>query len=115
MMTPTEQRLAIAEFDGWKERKRDGGLKSHWLHPDGKTLCSASPDYLHDLNAIHGAVMKLETIDKRWAYLKNLNLITGSYNGLFEGGVWCWQVAEATAPQRCEALCRTLRPERWKD
>lgn len=65
-----------------------------------------APNLLTDLNAIHEIEEKLKTDEKLWAHYKTvLTLLCENQN------TW---VGHATAPQRLEALARTLFPERFK-
>jgi hypothetical protein len=110
-MTPEQINIAIAEFHfgSWdRMQKLTDGLYI-LLNSGWKVL----PDYYHDLNACHEAEKKL-TPDQEEQYVERLGsmLMEGAYEGdlrwvnshLSSGD----STYRATAPQRCEALLRTI-------
>ena len=120
-MTPEQQRIAIAEFCGWKW---DGRFTV--LDPNGKRLCSRDgeegltwkqaclqkkiPDYLNDLNAMHEAWLKLPPSEKERfeSELYSIVIGQGEYSRNDDAG---W-ITNATAAQRAEAFIKTLNL--WK-
>lgn len=100
IMTPEQQRIAIAEACGWK-KQMSGQACLGWLSPDhGNLLFDFVPDYLNDLNAMHEAekVLNPSSHHNMWCeYIKNLSDVTGV--------VYC---INATASQRAEAFLRTM-------
>lgn len=104
-MTPEQINIAIAEWCGWKYHK-----------PTEEELKSGSyyqfePDYYHNLNAVH----KLETLLNIEASATYEALLDSICNRPFteEGSCLVTCGWHATAPQRCEALLRTLNL--WKE
>ncbi len=102
-MTDSEMNIALAEFEGCKYHK-----------PTEEELKSGSyyqyePDYGSSLDACHRVEVKLDH-DK---YTESLITVLGAHR--FELKEMVWMVTTATAPQRREALCRTLFPERWAE
>lgn len=129
-MTTEEQVIAIAEFCGWRwwSYTDTKGYKFHLLHgptytdkmgqhqggkvikrpDDWSQFASDAPAYAKDLNAIQAAVLMLpddNSLHGLVAYCNTLANICGSHRAC----------VAAEAPQRLEALCRTLWPERWKE
>lgn len=101
-MTKEQINIAIAEWCGW--RRLSGDFRKPWM-PPGKTNCIYSkntpPDYFNDLNAIHIAESTLSPnnfMHGRVVFDNNLMRICGSHQAC----------VSATAPQRCEAILRTL-------
>ncbi|WP_309386067.1 hypothetical protein [Cerasicoccus frondis] len=120
-MSPEEQRIALAEWAGWKYVENNPSDK-FWQQPDGSTngvkfwankdhpnIISYLPDYLHDLNAVHALEKRLKGFAVN-IYGKELRKIverdTTDELGS-EAELW-----HATAAQRCEALLKTLNL--WK-
>lgn len=110
-MSPEAQRIAIAEACGWT------GDRYHtlWTRPDKKGryyLTDELPDYLNDLNAMHGAVQRLTGKQYRRFIFNLCERVIGN---------WCGEeavsdsrtVIEATAAQRAEAFLRALNL--WDD
>jgi hypothetical protein len=138
-MTTDEQRIAIAEWMGELEpNKCKPSIEQLEAIIASKnpffviTLESSGEvrsirDYPNDLNAIHEAEKKLSG-KEILGYVINVLSVTGSSGfstvattsmgdkrGWDEiSGVACWNFVHATAPQRSEALCRTLWPERFE-
>lgn len=94
-MTPEQQRIALAEWAGWK-KLRDGRYKKDEI------VERFLPDYLNDLNAVHD-LLKPERFTppgnpSKTRFWLELVFVCGSTES----------TAFATAAQRCEALLRTL-------
>ena len=115
-MTPTQQRITIAEACGWTKIKNGdiGNLIDVPIgyYPDAQdpTDFNVVPDYLNDLNAMHEAE-KFLTDSQKVKYchtLSSLNEDTGEPTE----NIFVWYV-HATASQRAEAFLRTLNL--WKD
>jgi len=121
-MTPEQQRIAIAEACGWKPDDDGAGLNT-WkasycgnrlfglrpsFRPDGTiasyTVDCVVPDYLNDLNAMHGAEKSL-TDRQHLTFRKQLwdVVIKDKHDDEWDR---CW--ISATAAQRAEAFLRTL-------
>ena len=100
-MTPEAQQAAIVDAMGWRPSLGFAIAND----------CEESaPDYLHDLNAIHGAV-KMLPFSKRQKYRKELQAIMSrNLEGLT---IHISECIDATAAQRSEALLRAL--ELWDD
>lgn len=94
-MTEQEQQVAIAEFDGW-----EGDERKYF------------PDYLHDLNAIHGAWCLLNSDEKLRFKSELWDVVKKSTKTIFTNEIYSLQV-NATAQQRSEALLRVIG--KWKD
>lgn len=98
------QRIKIAEACGWKPDKRGLG----WLSPHG--YYAPEPDYLNDLNAMHGAWHTLDSKHKRLAFHEQLRrkvIADGGHKNSTQGDIDCC-CENATAAQRAEAFLRTL-------
>lgn len=108
-MTQEQQRIAIAQWCGYQRRfsidEHDSTVHWHAYDAKGNCISSGLPDYLNDLNAIHEAEMKLSVSDQRDYLWGQLLELVGNHRLAYL----------ATAAQRCEALCRTLWPERWME
>lgn len=126
-MNPTKQRIAIAEYCGWKYRpEHDVEFNTpagrvapeSWRidYPNGDceaTCFDGLPDYLNDLNAMHEAEKKLE---KRYEYTEKLGRILGiTYgpDGEMEKTDFEFDLAHATASQRAEAFLKTIG--KWEE
>lgn len=110
-MTEQEQRVAIAEFCGWKWHHHPTVLGS-WINPaDGRH--DELPDYCGDLNAIAEAEEKLEFLSgQKDDYHSNLQDVVAKSNDPLPASQ-CRGTYRATAGQRAEALLRTIG--KWKD
>ena len=105
-MTPDEQRIAIAKACGKAWTLADDGW---WDGPNGnegvsyERMLDRLPDYLNDLNAMHGAEKTL----------------TPAQHTEFRNELWsaCGQnwrhTYSSTAAQRAEAFLRTIG--KWED
>lgn len=131
-MTPESQRIALAEWGGWKWRLPMQSKRSdrpNWLiSPDGKG-CAVwpngdlgglmPPDYLNDLNAVHELEERLDDRQREQYGDLLATRFCGfhyiDYEG-WDGGEdpsgFFW-MAHLTAAQRCEALLRTIG--RWEE
>jgi hypothetical protein len=105
-MTPEQINQRIAKHLGWTEISSGGSGRLLGKRPgDGRAMWV--PDYYHDLNACHEMekLFEAKTIfdlygpDLAEGYVNHLSRIC---IGHFGGRV------RATAPQRCEALLRTV-------
>lgn len=106
-MKPEQQRIAIAEFCGWKHvwRGSHAGILTGYSPEDGKERIP--PDYLNDLNAMHEAEKFLTTSQPD--YLERLKHLTSDPSVM-----WCgWKLLHATAAQRAEAFLRAIG--KWID
>lgn len=132
MMTPLEQRIAIAEWMGWSdisdpsgyiERTADNlvmakNLKLNISFSDEKKgfLFGYIPNYSNDLNMMHEAEKRLAR--NQWAvYLNHLELIVSKFHvgwETFDNIPRYYYTVHASSQQRSEALCRTLWPERFE-
>ena len=106
-MTPEQQRIAIAEFCGWKRK----GKNKIWINPNlggGFDYLSGLPDYLNDLNAMHEA----EKLILRC--LSHLDYWQCGY-GRFQTILAELTITpySATAAQRAEALLKTIG--KWEE
>lgn len=111
MMTTEEQIIAVAEFNGWK---REAFGAERWLSPCGNWVrIEQLPAYDKDLNAIHGALMALSDNKRDLVNLKLMEITAGHFDHSEIHDIDA--AINAEAPQRLEALCRTLWPERWKE
>lgn len=117
-MTPEEQRIAIADFRGWKLSSRKtsphaSAMFKHqqWFSPGGQRR-KEPPDYPNDLNAIRDAVMELRRRDRlKYAMMhKELERIVAVGNSIYDDHSWA--TADATAGQRTEAFLKAIG--RWK-
>jgi len=113
------QSIAIAEFCGWEQLAQTGV----WHHPDGKNAVPRGgkihlqrrkmklpgaedyllPDYLNDLNAIHGAEALL-SLEHGIDYVIHLGIVCGPS----KRGDHNFDLVHATAGQRAEALLRVI-------
>ena len=108
-MSPEAQRIAIAEACGWKHIAFNRG----WIKAgDGETQC-VIPDYLNDLNAMHGAEQCLWRKDflARDTFIDHLARILNPVHGYRDQ--LGQHLLDATAAQRAEAFLRTLG--KWED
>jgi hypothetical protein len=115
-MTIAEQKIAVLEWAGWSygEWTNPKGAKvTCWRRGEGE-LCWGEevPPIDTSLDAIAETVAHLEP-DLIPDYLEYLQIITQSENRFEVENRFA--LVSATAPQRLEALCRTLFPERWKE
>lgn len=110
-MTPESQRIAIAEYCGWKTNKEMlvCAVVNPFQAPDG-SWHKAYPDYLNNLNAMHEAEKVLQNRCKYWPdYIDELCKMF-----VFDDVFACsakvnWsQMVHATASQRAEAFLKTI-------
>jgi hypothetical protein len=94
-MNKEKQRIAIAEACGFKCSEYSDEL--------GQLVAEFTPDYLHDLNAMHEVENTLSVRDKQGyiSILRNICTVAG-----------CWPET-ATAAQRARAFLETLGL--WED
>ena len=121
-MTPTEQRVTLAEWLGWsciedrsKPLMMHEGFAMCGYPPEGAVIGKklALPDYLNDLNAVHSVEKVLQDKCKYWPdYIDELSkLFRFDFPRQSETN-WS-QMCHANAAQRCEALLRCCGL--WKD
>jgi hypothetical protein len=102
-MSPTMQRIAIAEACGWTHTKtiNNPDETPYGRHPDSnEEWALPMPDYLNDLNAMHEAEKTLSD--------DNLKSYRGWLVVVCNGEHW-----RATAAQRAEAFLRTI--DKWEE
>jgi hypothetical protein len=101
-MNQNKQRIAIAEYLGWKQiGKYPDDIKG--IKPPMRGWINV-PDYLNDLNAIH-EVEKCLSASQLSAYVGELaNVIINGENKTTLGN----QMWHATAKQRSEAFLKTI-------
>jgi hypothetical protein len=125
IMTKEEQRIAIGEWMGWTWQGDKSWEKcSDWYYCDwyywslnGVGTYLRLPNYPEDLNAIHEAVFKLSLLAKV-EYSVQLRIVVSRFHVGWETLsplMKNYYAENAAAPQRSEAFCRTLWPERWKE
>lgn len=105
-MNNQEINIAIAEWRGWKPCPKIG-CNEHWTSPTGVTM--KQPNFCEDLNAMHEAEGKLNETQVQ-AYLNRLADCTPVKS---QNRYGYWPMVHATAPQRAEALMRTIG--KWRD
>lgn len=107
-MTQQEQRIAIAEWMGWKLVQPKSEYGTSPIYPRHVTVI---PNYPNDLNAMHEAELNLSIKlliaphkdSDRIRYALLLTETCGIYGAII-----------ASSQQRSEALCRKLWPERFE-
>ena len=109
-MNPEKQRIAIAEACG----RGDYGTRMNGWHDD---QIKGLPDYLHDLNAMHGAERVLND-KERAKFVMMLHFstdgdLTASLENPVDRTFYIFPVLHATAAQRAEAFLRTIG--KWED
>ena len=110
-MTPTEQRVALAEWMGWSCIETAEGSFVYGYPPEGTIVGNTIelPDFLNDLNAVHVAEKKLNPAEGARFYWMLAQVV----NPLQMADKIEFDLVHATAPQRCEALLRCLNL--WKE
>ena len=120
IMNSDKQRIAIAEFCGWKEIGKSGIYQNvskgvNGCMPNGEVhkkrikmkLPGANsflvPDYLNDLNAMHKAEHHL-SMNMQDTYMEYITDITG---------IKGWGVCHALAEVRAEAFLKTIG--KWEE
>ena len=118
-MTNEEINRAVAESVGWELVPLDGrefaGIPVMvWKRPDGE-IGFPIPYYCCDLNAMHEVVCKLPDGEPRDCFLRELQIITQTWEKVDndEDDDWLWHSVNATARQRAEAYLRTIG--KWRD
>lgn len=114
-MNPEQQRIAIAEWCGWRLDYDTTQLRAVWISPKsgygyGLDEGGFVPDYLNDLNAMHEAEKLLQDVrnNDQWsAYAVELNRICCSRVKCGNNPL-CGYTIHAAAAQRAEALLRTI-------
>lgn len=121
-MTLEQQRIALAEWDGYTRLIGDPWKSMGVLAfiPPGMSIVTfikvgepavyleELPDYLNDLNAVHELEEKLNDEEHLWFRMKLWDVVIESTNE----DRWDRSFISATAAQRCEALLKTLNL--WK-
>lgn len=106
-MTPVKQRIAIAEFEGWKCIDVSDVYGPLWWEKDGRpSTARGLPDYTNNLNAIHEAEMRLT--DEQYG-LFHYHLVRSRNDK-------CLPVCRcnsATAAERSEALLKSIG--KWQE
>lgn len=108
-MTEQEQRIAIAQFCGWKKTPDEHAVYGYvWESPTGD-FCGTSdglPDYTNDLNAMHDAEARVadkKTLVQCLESVVALGTVNWHKIDQFEKG---FAIRHATPTQRAEALLR---------
>lgn len=118
-MTQQEKRIKIAEWEGIDcdpEEAREWKSRGQWMvrvNDTTRQLVSKNmflPDYFTDLNAIHEAVIKLDS-DQIESYCRELARIT------YKGGYWhgdftaltIMEMVKATTEERSESFGLALK------
>ena len=109
-LTPEQINIAIAEFCGWR-RDPNATEPWVWIMPNGKAweTSAAIPNYHGDLNACREAEEMLDEKQRGQfaSYLWDLMLKTTKRNPWWLGP-YKFELIHASAPQRCEALLKTI-------
>lgn len=133
-MTTIEQRIAIAEWMGWKFVKMPHGEHGYYyFKPNAERIEMAKigncpgatplyeiPEFCEDLNAMHEAENKLTTSQCRDYFRALKSIIVGDKNvepnkSYLESMLTSSELSIiCPSQQRSEALCRTLWPERFQ-
>lgn len=121
-MTPEEQRIALAEWAGWKYSPAANSSIKHeaimaWYRPGNSPWhLEQLPDYPNDINAVHELIHRLPSGLREVTFISKLAKVCGfdpqgenAWDRLHAGR---FAVVNATATQRCEALLKTLNL--WK-
>lgn len=118
-MTEEKQRIAIAEFCGWKDCHKslagfdDGdGITDRYVIgiPPDCILHRKLPYYLNDLNAMHEAEKVVKPVH---IYNEQLEIVVLGCAMCGKDAVAEFRVRHATAAQRAEALLKTIG--KWED
>jgi hypothetical protein len=104
-LTPKEQQIKVAELCGWHDMATGYFLRgSEQIYKllgnlEKQRTRMPVPDYLNDLNAMHGAEMSLKD---KGTYMIMLEAVVGD--------TVCrnWRLTHATAAQRAEAFVMTM-------
>ena len=129
-MTKEEINRAVAESVGadcmTTECRECGGCGElggeadayHCPRCNGTGVCAPryiGRNYCNDLNAMHEVVCKLPDGEPRDCYLRELQIVTQTWEKVDndEDDDWLWHSANATARQRAEAYLRAIG--KWRD
>jgi hypothetical protein len=105
-MKPEQQRIAIAEATGWK--------CSEYSHELGQLVAQCTPDYIHDLDAMHEAEQSLWLKDWNLRYVFCDHLAGAIRGRRVNRNEWGPELMlDATAAQRAEAFLRTIG--KWEE
>lgn len=114
MMKPEQQNIAIATACGWKNLWVTEVQGWRGDNPDGSGDAFI-PDYVNDLNAMHGAERLLTDVDFEFEFESVLSKITypgvgDPYDPLnkYRGARHRRVIVNATAAQRARAFLKTL-------
>lgn len=126
MMTEDEQFIAIAEYMGWVDIRRQVLWEGKLEDNRGGSFCGCWPatnwrcklfDYLTDLNAIFTVESKFWSDQEKFSeYCSKLEeVVHPNIEDVRAIPVigYTEYVVRATAKQKTEAICRMLFPERW--
>lgn len=121
-MTPEKINQVIAtELMGWEDCKDSYGIETRYRGtPSEVSVRVPVPNYYTDLNAVHEAALKLSPADW-YDYTRALRKIVKRDCGNKKefcyideqyciADIWFY---EATAPQRCEAILKTIG--KWEE
>lgn len=97
-MTPEKINAALAESCGWRKNPDRRFVLNEWLHDERS---GEPPNYFGDLNALHEAEKKLTPGESSY-YAGELRKALGFHQHTY------FDLLHATAPQRCEAVLKTL-------
>jgi hypothetical protein len=113
-MTPQEQHVALCEFLGWYKEEsltRYGHTNStvtYWTNGSGQR--NSIPPLDHNLLSL---VMEKMTVQQIKDFMAALKLTTKVY--ILDSNNAAFRLIRATVEEKTLALCRALRPDRWKD
>lgn len=106
-MNPEAQRIAIGRYCGWKFAPHQELWVQFGRADNTRPLQKELPNYLTDLNAMHGAegiaLQGMATIIEYERHIRQITLRDAKEgSGLYE------RIIRATAAQRAEAFLRTI-------
>ncbi len=123
-MKEQDIRVAMAEIDGykfikdWTDTTFEGGsaVGDVWQYPDGSTHWAENsdlPNYPQDLNAIAEFRKRHITFNLEDTYC--VHLYSALNRDISSELIERYEYINATPLQHCEALIKTLAPEKWKE
>lgn len=112
VMTPTQQRRALALADGWVRTLPKAFSEPLYVRGDDEAFLSELPDYLNDLNAMHGvwgrAIKPNPFLALRF-YQNLVDIVETAPDGTHIFGVTLYDaVTNATALQRARAVLAAI-------
>lgn len=110
-MSPQAQRVAIAEACGWVRVPNKKAWCQHHLCLGPHVKLAELPDYLSDLNAMHGSEKVLNDAQKY--HYRNYAMQAVATPFVSETEDCIFTMVHATASHRAEAFLRTLG--KWTD